>query len=103
MDGESGKVIACRAEPVMATRPAMTADGNCHGVTKVKGLYIFRCRRARQLPNRRRAVGGGKPAIRGFVGTKAAERLYISGLSFLDMEKGRKNGFFGVPTRLSGR
>ena len=87
----------------MLTRPAMTADGNCHGVTKVKVLYIFRYRRARQLPNRRRAVGGGKPAIRGFTGAKAAGTLYISGLTFSDMEKGRKNGFFGVPTRLSGR
>jgi hypothetical protein len=39
-------------------------------------------------------VGGGKPAIRGFASAKAAGTLYISGLTFSDMEKGRKKRLF---------
>ncbi|GJG35382.1 hypothetical protein [Prevotella lacticifex] len=72
------------AIPLAATKE-LIAD-----VAELKGLYIFRYIKGRQLPRRFRAVGGGKAGIGGRAATQTAKSLILGGLRFLTVENSRK-------------
>lgn len=85
---------------MMLIRPAHTADGNCHTpcsdkrliayVAEIKGLYIYRCIKGRQLPRRLRAVGAAKAGFGGFHRSQTAKSLILRGLRFGVVEYSRK-------------
>ena len=72
------------AIPLAATKE-LIAD-----VAELKGLYIFRYIKGRQLPSRLRAVGAAKAGCGGRAATQTAKSLILGGLRFLVVENSRK-------------
>ena len=72
------------AIPLAATKE-LIAD-----VAELKGLYIFRYIKGRQLPRRFRAVGAAKAGCGGRAATQTAKPLILGGLRFLGVENSRK-------------
>lgn len=72
------------AIPLAATKE-LIAD-----VAELKGLYIFRYIKGRQLPRLLRAVGGGKAGFSGFRRSQTAKSLILGGLLFGVVEYSRK-------------
>ena len=72
------------AIPLAATKE-LIAD-----VAELKGLYIFRYIKGRQLPKRLRAVGAAKAGSGGRAATQTAKSLILGGLRFLGVENSRK-------------
>ena len=87
--------------------------GNCHTpcsdkrliayVAEIKGLYIYRCIKGRQLPRRLRAVGTAKAVSSGFRRPQTAKSLILGGLRKMVVEKPCKNGKIAYLSRLQGR
>jgi len=59
-------------------------------VAELKGLYIFRYIKWRQLPKWLRAVGAAKAGSGGRAATQTAKSLILGGLRFLGVENSRK-------------
>lgn len=85
---------------MMLIRLAIPRMDNCHTpysdkrviacVAEIKGLYIYRCIKGRQLPRRFRAVGAAKAGCSGRAATQTAKLLILGGLRFLVVENSRK-------------
>ena len=85
---------------MMLIRLAIPRMGNCHTpcsdkrliayVAEIKGLYIYRCIKGRQLPRSLRAVGAAKAGSSGRAATQTAKSLILCGLRFLVVENSRK-------------
>ena len=69
----------------LATTKELIAD-----VAELKGLYIFRYIKGRQLPRLLRAVGAAKAGIGGRAAPQTAKSLILSGSLFLTVENSRK-------------
>ena len=88
---------------MMLIRLAIPRMGNCHTpcsdkrliayVAEIKGLYIYRCIKGRQLPRAAKAGSGGRAA------TQTAKSLILCGLRFLTVENSRKNTQIAVLKR----
>ena len=83
--------------PLAATKE-LIAD-----VAELKGLYIFRYIKGRQLPRRLRAVGAAKAGFGGFRRPQTAKSLIFGGLRKMVVEKPCKNGKIAYRSRLQGR
>ena len=59
-------------------------------VAELKGLYIFRYIKGRQLPRRLRAVGAAKAGFGVFRRSQTAKSLILGGLLFEVVEYSRK-------------
>ena len=59
-------------------------------VAELKGLYIFRYIKGRQLPRLLRAVGAAKAGFSGFRRSQTAKSLILGGLLFGVVEYSRK-------------
>lgn len=59
-------------------------------VAELKGLYIYRYIKGRQLPRRFRAVGAAKAGSGGGAATQTAKSLILGGLHFGVVEYSRK-------------
>lgn len=85
---------------MMLIRLAIPRMGNCHTpcsdkrliayVAEIKGLYIYRCIKGRQLPRPLRAVRAAKAGSGGRAATQTAKSLILGGLRFLVVENSRK-------------
>ena len=85
------------AIPLAATKE-LIAD-----VAELKGLYIFRYMKGRQLPRLLRAVGAAKAVSGGFRRPQTAKSLILGGLRKMVVEKPCKNGKIAYLSRLQGR
>ena len=83
--------------PLAATKE-LIAD-----VAELKGLYIFRYIKGRQLPRLLRAVGAAKAGSGGGAATQTAKSLILGGLRKMVVEKPCKNGKIAYLSRLQGR
>ena len=85
---------------MMLIRLAIPRMDNCHTpysdkrviacVAEIKGLYIYRCIKGRQLPRRFRAVGAAKAGFGVFRRSQTAKSLILRGLRFGVVEYSRK-------------